>query len=436
MTKAIINAIIYDYEQFHRNGYVLFDDTVIEAGPMDAFDPAKADETIEGKGHIVMPSLVVAHTHIYSAFARGWKNDETIEGFLDVLEKQWWKLDRSHTLESIYQSGVTSAIDHLKNGVTTLIDHHASGTIEGSLKTLRKAVSEDVGLRGMYCFETSDRFDRDACIKENTDFLNGPFDAKTSGHFGLHASLSLSETTLRRVKKVQNGHPIHIHVAEGEADETDAMASYGERVVERLDRHGLIEEDSILTHALFVDDNERAIIKGRGAVVALNPGSNMNNGVGLPDYRALREAGIPVILGNDGLSQSVTNEYLNLFFTTHLFNHDPQGFGFDDLKRVIDDTYAYAGRRLGVKLGRFKEGYRADILMHPYTPPTPIDTENALGHLVFGLFASFKPSDVFVDGERKVTNYAIDKDLQALYDASPDAAQTLWDATFKEGDES
>jgi cytosine/adenosine deaminase-related metal-dependent hydrolase len=436
MTKAIVNAIIYDFEQFHENGFVLFDKTVLKTGPMTAFNSKEADTVIEGKDHIVMPSFVAAHTHIYSTFARGWKNDETLEGFLDVLKKQWWKLDRGHTLDSIYQSGIVSACDHVKNGVTTLIDHHASGQIEGSLNTLKKAVVDDVGLRGMFCFETSDRFDVDACIKENTTFLKGPFDAFTSGHFGLHASLSLSEDTLKKVKAHQSTHPIHIHVAEGEADQTDALKHYGERVIERLDRHGLIQRDSILTHALFVDDKERAIIKKRGAVVALNPGSNMNNGVGIPDYVKLRDAGIDVILGNDGLSQSITNEYLNLFFTTHLFNHDPQGFGFEDLLRVIDDTYAYASRRLNIKLGRLKETYQADLLMHPYTPPTPIDKENALGHLVFGLFASFKPSDVFIGGEHIVKHYHMKATVNELYKASKKSAQTLWDTTFKEGDES
>ncbi|MFP4077719.1 MAG: amidohydrolase family protein [Candidatus Izemoplasmataceae bacterium] len=435
MTKAITNAIVYDFETFYEKGFVLFDETILKVGPMDAFDPEEADTVINGEGHIVMPSFVVAHTHIYSAFARGWKNSETLEGFMDVLEKQWWKLDRAHTLKSIYHSGIVSATDHLRNGVTTLIDHHASGTIEGSLKTLKKAVVDDVGLRGLFCFETSDRFDRDACINENRAFLKGPFDQKTSGHFGLHASLSLSEATLERVKKAKGDHPIHIHVAEGKEDQDDALAKYGERVVKRLDRHGLIGADSILTHALFIDDEERAIIKKREAVVALNPTSNMNNGVGLPDYKKLNEAGIKVILGNDGLSQSITNEYLNLFFTTHLFNHDPQGFGFDDLKKVIHDTYAYAGRRLGIKLGRFKEGYKADLLMHPYTPPTPMDAENALGHLVFGLFASFKPSDVFIDGDQKVKNYKVDPFLHEIYRMSKKPAQTLWHTTFKEGDD-
>ncbi|MGM0436573.1 MAG: amidohydrolase family protein [Bacillota bacterium] len=432
MPKAITNAIVYDFETFHNPGYVLFDESIIKTGPMDAFKESEADEIIDGTDHLVMPSLVVGHTHIYSAFARGWMNPETFETFPEILEKQWWKLDSGHSLASLYASGIVSAVDHVKNGVTTLIDHNASGTIKGALETLKKAVVDDVGLRGMFAFETSDRFNVDECIDENKAFIKSHQSELVSGHFGLHASFTLSEDTLKKVRENLNGAPIHIHVAEGKEDEDHAINTYGERVVERLSRHGLITKDSILTHALFVDDKERDLIKKHGAIVALNPGSNMNNGVGLPDYRALKAKNIPVILGNDGLSMTITQEYLNLFFGSHLKTLDPQGFGMDDLIRVIDDTYAYASRRLGIKLGRFKNGYKADLLMHPYTPPTPINKDNALGHLVFGMFSSFKPSDVFIDGKRIVKDYDIDTRTNALYKNAMKEAEALW-LRLKEG---
>ncbi len=426
MTKAIINAIIFDFDHFYNPGYVLFSDTIIKVGPMDTFSASAADEIIEGRNHLVMPSLVVGHTHIYSAFARGWANPETFETFPEILKKQWWKLDASHTLPSLYASGIVSAVDHVKNGVTTLIDHNASGTIEGALETLKKAVVDDVGLRAMFAFETSDRFNVDTCIKENTAFIETNQNEKTSGHFGLHASFTLSEDTLKKVRRNLNGAPIHIHVAEGKEDEEHCVKNHGERVVERLARHELLTPDSLIVHALFVNEKERALIKKHRAVVALNPGSNMNNGVGFPDFKALKNQAIPVIAGNDGLSMGITQEYLNLFFGSHLHTHDPQGFDMTDLQKVIDDTYAYASRRLNIKLGRFKKGYKADLLMHPYVPPTPMDKTNALGHLVFGLFSSFKPSDVFIDGHFIVHHYKVSDKTNRLYQNASKEAQKCW----------
>ncbi len=429
--KAIINARIYDYHDYHENGYVIFSETILDSGPMRDFND-QGYEIIDAGGKLLLPGLIAGHTHIYSAFARGWSNKATIENFMDILEKQWWRLDRSLDLATIDKSAVVSAVDHVKNGVTTLIDHHASGTVEGALKTLKHAVCDKVGLRGLFAFETSDRFDVDACIRENSGFLE-----KSSsfhrGLFGLHASLSLSEKTLEKVKAALGENPIHIHVAESETDETDCMDRYGERVVERLARHGLLNPGSIIAHALHIDENEARLLKEHGCVVALNPSSNMNNGVGVPNYRLLKDASVPVIVGNDGLGAAVTGEYLNLSHVTHLREQTPSAFTLEDFEKTLKDTYEYVSESLGVKLGRLKEGYEADFLLVSYDPPTPMEKTNATGHLFFGLFQSFKPSEVYVAGTLIVHDHEVAAELKDEVAASRDYAAALWEKIRKEG---
>lgn len=100
------------------------------------------DEVIDGYGYILMPSLVNAHSHIYSTFARGLSLDYDPQNFMDILKQLWWKLDRQLGNECNYASGIVHSIDTVKNGVTTLIDHHASGRdIRGSLSVLKKRQS-------------------------------------------------------------------------------------------------------------------------------------------------------------------------------------------------------------------------------------------------------------------------------------------------------
>ncbi|WP_206076243.1 hypothetical protein [Marinitoga lauensis] len=45
--------------------------------------------------------------------------------------------------------------------------------------------------------------------------------------FGLHASLSLSDDTLKKVSENLNGAPIHIHIAESLEDEEESIKNYG-----------------------------------------------------------------------------------------------------------------------------------------------------------------------------------------------------------------
>jgi len=426
--QAIINAMIFDFDNFIANGYLVFDETVEAVGPMSEFDEtAGFEKIIDAKGKLVMPSLVAGHTHIYSAFARGLRMPFAARNFQDILDQLWWRLDSKIDNDVTYHSAIVSGIDHLKNGVTTLIDHHASGKeILGSLTSLRQAIADTIGMRGVFAFETSDRFATDECIRENREFARENKTPFAAGMFGLHASMSLSDQTLAKVRTGGDKLPIHIHVAESQMDEDLSVERHGYRIMERLEHSGIITEDSLFVHCIHINDLELGIIKRSGATVCLNVSSNMNNGVGLPDYRKFRDQGIPVILGNDGLHPSMANEYLNLYYATHLYNESVSAFSLQDLQAVIDETYRYASRRLGIRLGRFQKGYAADFLIIPYVPPTPINRLNASGHLFFGLFPSFRPQDVFVAGKRLIRNYQPTGRLKKAYRDSLEAARTLW----------
>ncbi|MDO9629176.1 MAG: amidohydrolase family protein [Acholeplasmataceae bacterium] len=434
MAKAIIHTKIYDFENFIENGFVIFDEKIIDFGDMSQFIN-HGYEILDGKDMLVMPSLVCGHTHIYSTFARGMSVYFDPKNFQDILDQLWWKLDKELENPMIYYSGIVSAVDFMKNGVTTIIDHHASGAdITYSLESLRKAVVTDAGLRGAFAFEVSDRFDTTEAIEENRIFYEENQTKTTRGLFGLHAGMSLSEETLKSVKKSLANAPIHIHVAESELDEKDSLKKYEERIIHRLDRHGLINKKSIIAHAIYTNDEELKIIKEKNAVIAVNFSSNMNNSVGIPNLKKFREKGIPVIIGNDGISSSITTEYLAIYYQTHLFDKKPQIFGLNELKQMIDDTYEYANNLFGIQIGRIKKGYDSDLLMIPYIEPTPISKENALGHLFFGLFNSFKPMHVFVKGDYVVKNYQVSQELNTLYKEAKHQAKKLWEKVNKEVD--
>ena len=428
MNKALINVRIYDYHQYIENGYILFNEKIIKVGSMDSFNACDC-EIIDGKGDLILPNLVNGHTHIYSTFARGMSVKFNPKDFQGILDDLWWKLDRSLDLQMVYYSGIVNAVDSLKSGVTTLIDHHASGQdILGTLESLRSAVCDAVGLRGAFAFETSDRFDVEACIQENLNFIEKHHSSMTRGHFGLHASMSLSEETLKRVSKVIKNVPIHIHVAESELDQKDALEKYQERVIDRLKRHNLLNPNSILTHALYVNDDEIKTMKAHDCVVALNITSNMNNGVGLPDVIRFKDEKIPMIVGNDGISSTVATEYLYLFYSMHHKARSPIPFGLDDLKAIIINTYRYVSKLFEIKLGELKEDYQADFMRIPYTPPTPMNQDNAFGHLFFGIFHHLKPKDVYINGEKKLTDGMVEKQLLETYQQAVDYAQSLWQA--------
>lgn len=434
--KAIINATIYDFEHYYEDSYILFEDTVLEVGGMASYESAvrnldkKLTEVTDAYGCLIMPGLINGHGHVYSTFARGISVAFSPRNFEELLQQLWWRLDKVLDKEAVYYSGIVHGVDSVKNGITTIVDHHASGmAIIDTLEALRKSLCENVGMRGVLCFETSDRFDVKACLDENIHYaLNNKTDMST-GLFGLHASMSLSDETLQMVQREVSKHkvPIHIHVAESGLDNDWCLKDYGETVIQRLDRFGLLTEQALLAHCIHINEKDAKIIADRGCHVVINVSSNMNNGVGIPDLSLFKRFQIPVMIGNDGLSSGITGEWLAMNYATHHKQGNILASGLDDVIESINEGYRYASSRLSCQLGRIEKDYKADMIMVPYIPPTPMDSNNVFAHVYYGLAHCFKPHSVWCNGETLVTEYKVCKALDYKYKEAMNVAQNVWE---------
>ena len=122
---------------YYEKGAVAYEGTkIVEVGEEAALRAKYPQaEIIDARGGVIMPAFINAHTHIYSALARGLSivgNNPT--NFYEVLDGTWWAMDRKLTLEGSRASADALYIDCIKQGVTTIFDHHAAYCeIPGSL---------------------------------------------------------------------------------------------------------------------------------------------------------------------------------------------------------------------------------------------------------------------------------------------------------------
>lgn len=429
MIRALTNVNIFDYDSLKENSYVLFDKKIIEVGPMENFKGA--DEIYDCSKQILMPGLVNCHSHIYSTFARGWITEFNPKSFIELLEQMWWKLDKVLDEKDIYYSGLVSGIEFIKNGVTTIVDHHASGRkIKGSLDLLKRALCDYLGIRGIFCFESSERFPIDECIEENIEFSKTNSNM-AKGLFGMHACLTLSDDSLKKIADKSQGIPIHIHVEESDEDNIISLKKYNKTPIERLEEYGLLRENSILSHCIYLSESDMDILKKHNVYVALNPTSNFNNAVGLADVLELEKRNIKCLLGNDGLGFNLTRDIVNLLFGMHLKYKSPTAYSLGDIKKIIENNYEYASKILDCKLGRIEKGYEADFLTLEYNAPTPMTEDNLFGHFFYGMLDNFKPKNVWCNGNIKLRDYKILEDEEKIYEESRKISKEIWEKAYE-----
>jgi putative selenium metabolism protein SsnA len=397
-------------------------------GERGHLEPRLGEDVWELGGRLVLPGLVNAHTHLYSALARGMPAPARApRSFVEILERVWWRLDRALDEESVRLSAMVGAIEAARSGTTLLVDHHASPSfLQGSLAVVREAV-ESVGLRSALCYEVTDRNgleQRDLGVAENLALARSLVQAPsplTRALVGAHASFTLSDESLERMADAvaKTGSCLHVHVAEDLADVEDCRRRSGQGLGERFARHGLLTTRGVVAHAVHLSEPELEALQERGVWIVHNPRSNMSNAVGYGRTRALRRAA----LGTDGMDEDLWAEARACFLRMRE-DERPDALGATlDLLR--------GGHRLGAALfglpfGSLGAGAPADLVVFDYLPPTPLTAENLGGHLLFGVDRSHVAS-VIVAGRVVLRDRRIaGVDTDAVFAQARDAAAALW----------
>ena len=419
--------------------HVLPDGSIGLVAPSSAFDARSLrdeGEIIDAGGRLLMPALINCHTHLYSTLARGIAlPGRPPKDFPEILKKLWWRLDRALNSDDVYYSALVGLIDSAKNGVGTLVDHHSSpNACAGSLDRIAQAF-EDVGLRGVLCYETSDRNGAAKAgegIAENVRFIEHVEREAREGlvraSFGLHASFTLSDRTLRRAVEANQslGAGFHVHVAEDRCDVEHARSHHGRSPVARLRELGVLDEKALAAHCVHVSAGDIGKLAKYGINVVHNPQSNCNNVVGAAKLLEMMKAGVLVGLGSDGYTPRMWEEFKAAFHVQKLRAGDPRVGYAEAYAAALLNNREIARKVWGLEVGRIAPGARADLVLADYWPPTPLTKDNLFGHFLFGI-ANAPVDTLIVNGRVVVRGKKIETvDEPAVMEKASAQARALW----------
>jgi putative selenium metabolism protein SsnA len=430
MAIVLTNAILAEFDPPSvASGELRIDKgKFIDRGP--SVSRETDDEIVDCGGAVVLPGMVNGHTHLYSALAVGMPSPpKTPSSFHEILKYVWWRLDRALDAESIEMSARIGAIQALRCGTTTLIDHHASPNhIGGALDLVEKGIA-DVGLRGVLCYETTDRNGpggRAAGLDENRRYLERCKHSQTgrfAGLVGAHASFTLQDETLGNLSALaeQFDTGVHIHVAEDPCDAQNTMIYRDAPLIQRLASCFLLQPDAIFAHCTHLNAEGIAKVNEAGVYVAHNARSNMNNAVG---YAPMASFEAPVMLGTDGIGADMFAEAKAAWF---IAQHQKANRTPNDIVEMLANSARRATRALRVTLGRLEAGAAADVVISDYVPFTPLTSENLAGHLLFAM-SSEQVRSVIVDGRWALRDRTVlTRDEKADRAESRGIARAMWE---------
>ena len=391
------------------------------------------DVEIDCTGKLIMPGFVCGHNHFYSGLARGMLADiPPSPDFVSHLQNLWWRLDRALDGESVAAGALICGLEAIAAGTTAVIDHHSSQScIEGSLDIL-EAAFEQTGLRGVLCFETTDRNGREgmiAGVEENLRFAGkrgknrpgGTGIPLTAAMIGGHAPFTLSDEALKLLGGAveDTGLGFHLHCAEDRFDPSHSHAVYGRDIIKRLDDYGLITDRTLIAHGLYLREEEIDYLNERGSFLAHNPRSNMNNTVGY-NHHLPRYSG--AVLGTDGMGSDMLEELKFAFF-----KHQDAGgpLAPEDFTRFLFNGNRILESSFTERFGRIEPGCAADMVIAAYPSPTPLTDENLSGHMIFGM-SSKDVETVLVNGKIVYRDRRFPGDVEDIYRRAREAAESLW----------
>jgi len=325
--------------------------------------------TPDGTRHVecaagrMQPGAINAHTHIYSGLAPLGMPPPARKpaNFVEILETVWWRLDRALDEATLRAAARYYVAESLLAGTTTLIDHHESPNfIAGSLDVLADACDE-LGIRAIVCFGATERNGgRDEArrgLAECRRFLETNRRPLVRGVVSLHASFTVSDETIREAGALCREFecPMHVHVAEDDADVRDAERRGYAGPLERLLELDALPPGSIMAHGVFLNSEQVRRAAEAGIWLVQNPRSNRGNEVGYPVALA---ASSLVALGTDGYPARLEEEAEVL--RQEAREHDDDAAA---VERRISDGHRLVAELFGLELAPLASDGAADIVV-------------------------------------------------------------------------
>ncbi|MCD1257513.1 5'-deoxyadenosine deaminase [Paenibacillus athensensis] len=344
-------------------------DRIVHVGTPVA--PQPDDRIIEAAGKVLIPGLIQTHIHLCQTLFRGQADDLEL---LDWLSKRIWPLEAAHDEESVYYSALLGLGELIRSGTTAIVDmetvHHTDYAFQAMAQSGIRAISGkvmmDFGTEVPLALreQTQDSVDESVRLLEK---WHGYANGRLQYAFCPRFVISCTEELLLQVRERSRhyGVKVHTHASENRKEIEIVEAQRGKRNIAYLAHLGLTSPDLILAHCIWLDEEEKEILRRDRVKVSHCPGSNLKLASGIAAIPELLTRDIALSLGADG---APCNNNLDMFHEMRLASHIQKvqhGPRTMEAKTVFRMATRGGAEVMGLErdIGSIEPGKKADLVL-------------------------------------------------------------------------
>ncbi len=373
---------------------------IVDVGPIPAIDALyDSTDTIGGPDCFVMPGMVNSHTHSPMALLRGIADDLPL---MEWLERHIWPAEDAWLSEEfVHDATELAVLEMLTSGVTACSDMYFFQ--DATAKVMKRLGMRAVLGAGVIDFPTKTTTGPDDCIARAADFIaRWKGDRLITPSIAVHSAYTCGPDTLKKSMELaqREGVLLQIHLSETEWEVGEIQSRYGRRPALHLDSLGVLNDNLLAAHCVWLSDEEIALMAERGARVAHCIESNLKLASGVAPIPKMLRAGITIGLGTDGAASNndlcVLGEAQTVSKVHKAVWKDPTAM---DANTVIRMATRDGAKAIGLpQCGHIAKGACADIITVDLMRPHMVPMYNLPSQIIYAMEAS-DVRDVVVDGK-------------------------------------
>lgn len=437
--------MVYANGRFNSKWTVVCDD----GGQLTSVAAAnEVERAVVLKDRAMLPGLINAHSHAFQRVIRGrteYRTSNSKDSFWTWREMMYSAATRL-TPEDVYDASRMAFLEMALSGITAVgefhyLHHGPDGSDYDDPNLLAKEVvraANDVGLRiallrvayARSGYQTEPHPQQQRFIEKdaedylkNVEQLIGDLDRGSSSTseaarmawvgVAPHSVRAVPLDYLKQVVRFANERelPVHMHVAEQQAEVSACIEEYGRSPVALLQTEGLLSERFTGVHMIHVTPKAIAMLADARAMICACPTTERNLGDGIVPADSFFQHGVRVALGSDSHTEiDLLEDARELEYHLRLQKMERAVLAStedDGLSAIAARLFACAtmsgAESIGAGGGRLEPGRAADFFTVDLNDPSiaGASSDDLLSAIVFSL-SKRAVREVVVGGKRIV----------------------------------